>query len=1136
MSARRLASAIVLVAALGVLVVCCSPALALRGVSGESSFGAAGSGDGEFSEPTGVAVNNSTGTVYVTDKGNDRVEYFSATGTYEGQFAGDATPAGSFSSPEGIAVDNSGQAPGDPSAGDVYVVDTGHDVVDKFSPAGAYISQMSFTVGIEGVAVDSLGNVWVEEIQGAIEFNSAEVNGEIGSAPAPYQTVPGIAVDGKDQLYAPMYYGAVWRFNYNGTAYAVVDYTPPTPTGVAVNSLTNDVYVDHGSLVREYGAYGEPFEQPKYEFGSTALKDDGGEGIAVNSSESGAFSEYKYVADSTADAVRVFAPEEPSPPAISIGTASGVTEQTARIEATVDPHDEDTSFYVEYGTESCASSPSSCQQAPAPPGKEILGSGWEPERVKATLENLRPGTEYHYRIAATNAEGTAFGPEATLATYAASSGLPDGRVYEMVSPAFDPYDSEVYEVTSGFLSTGLVPFEASVDGDAVVYAGLPAAAGNGASGIQAGDEYRATRSPSGGWTQVNVTPPGSGLEGGAYAGFSSDLSVGVVPEASVPPLQAVTTFSSEEEGRETKAETVEAIYTHNFDETLFRPLFDLTPPDRKIEKTAYNMLDNSFESVYDGASSDFSHLLFEANDDLIEGSGELEQELASVSKKDAEETKEAIQLAFKSNHSEEEIEKLLAKSDEFELYADGDGRLSVVNVLPEGKLAANATFGSPPSGRFFHRRSTGSPGLSNVISADGSRIFWTAVTTIHSGEYFDVPGRVYVRIGGVRTVPVSPGSAVYQTASSDGHYAYYTEGGDLWRFDVDSETREAVTSGKKGMQGVIGTNQTGEPGAYVYFVSLGALTSEKNAEGQEPAEGERNLYVSEPDPAHPGGHVTRFIATLSFEDEADWARSLGARTGEVAPDGRSVVFTSTSNLLGHPYPGEGSEEVYDYRVGDGRLFCVSCRPQASGGMLEPSTKQFMRRWVSADGDRVFFESEAPLVLRDNNAKRDVYEWEPTGAGTCTEAEGCVYLLSGGIEASAFFADASASGNDVFIATRQRLLAEDQNEMVDLYDARVDGVRPVNPPQCVGTGCQGAPAAAPIFATPSSVTFAGVGNFVPGKPVVSSKTKKKLTRTQLLSKGLATCRKQHSRSKRKACEAHERKLYGSKSHTTSKRGR
>src|ERR1700726_4872586 len=105
-----------------VLVACSAPALAARGHAFSRSFGSEGSGPGQFKEAAGVAVDEATGDIYLVDKGNNRVEYFSSTGTYLGQFNGSGLlfnegkaagsgglpkeiETGQFSAPEGIAVD-----------------------------------------------------------------------------------------------------------------------------------------------------------------------------------------------------------------------------------------------------------------------------------------------------------------------------------------------------------------------------------------------------------------------------------------------------------------------------------------------------------------------------------------------------------------------------------------------------------------------------------------------------------------------------------------------------------------------------------------------------------------------------------------------------------------------------------------------------------------------------------------------------------------------------------------------------------------------------------------------------------------------------------------------------------------------
>jgi hypothetical protein len=190
-------------------------------------------------------------------------------------------------------------------------------------------------------------------------------------------------------------------------------------------------------------------------------------------------------------------------------------------------------------------------------------------------------------------------------------------------------------------------------------------------------------------------------------------------------------------------------------------------------------------------------------------------------------------------------------------------------------------------------------------------------------------------------------------------------------------------------------------------------------------------------------------------------------------------------------------------------------------------------WLADEGNRVFFDSSASLAPDDTNGREDVYEWEREGTGGCTSATsvngGCIYLLSGGTsEADSWFIGASESGDDVFVATRAQLSPEDRNDAFDLYDARVGGVQAVTAPLCTGTGCQGVPAPPPVFVTPSSVTFSGVGNFPPpteAAPAAKAKSKAKTpTRAQKLAKSLKACHKKEG-AKRASCEASARKRFG-----------
>jgi hypothetical protein len=60
---------------------------------------------------------------------------------FSGSFGSEGSAAGKFKEPSGIAVNDAADALIEPAAGDVYVVDKGNDRVERFSAAGAYLGQ-----------------------------------------------------------------------------------------------------------------------------------------------------------------------------------------------------------------------------------------------------------------------------------------------------------------------------------------------------------------------------------------------------------------------------------------------------------------------------------------------------------------------------------------------------------------------------------------------------------------------------------------------------------------------------------------------------------------------------------------------------------------------------------------------------------------------------------------------------------------------------------------------------------------------------------------------------------------------------------------------------------------------------------
>jgi hypothetical protein len=158
-----------------------------------------------------------------------------------------------------------------------------------------------------------------------------------------------------------------------------------------------------------------------------------------------------------------------------------------------------------------------------------------------------------------------------------------------------------------------------------------------------------------------------------------------------------------------------------------------------------------------------------------------------------------------------------------------------------------------------------------------------------------------------------------------------------------------------------------------------------------------------------------------------------------------------------------------------------------------------------------------------NAKtcQDVYEWElpasqseiAKGESSCTQDSpdfsptdgGCSFPISDVAgDHESFFLDASPSGNDVYIATEDRLLPSDTDELIDVYDVKVGGGFPVTPapPVCNNAdSCKSPETPQPqVFGAPASATFAGPGNPPPPPPAVVKPAVKPKTKTVKCAKG------------------------------------
>ncbi|HEY4276675.1 MAG TPA: hypothetical protein VGM91_00570 [Conexibacter sp.] len=389
-------------------------------------------------------------------------------------------------------------------------------------------------------------------------------------------------------------------------------------------------------------------------------------------------------------------------------------------------------------------------------------------------------------------------------------------------------------------------------------------------------------------------------------------------------------------------------------------------------------------------------------------------------------------------------------------WSASDG-LRLVNYNPGGSTV------DPAGG--VAGRADGLAHSPNVMSADGSRIFFT--------RWSD--NAIFMRVDGTESVPISasqrtgddptvsvPGQ--FQAASADGTKVVFASGARLTdgsrangyatMYMYDTTTRRLSDLGAPNdpsnlnearAEVLLGMSQSGD---YVYFAAQGDI-----APGG--VEGQRNIYVN-----HDG--VLSHVATLDVT-----ADQPAQQAPSVSPDGRYFAFLSVTPLPGYDNVSPaclanrsdsrcGMVFVYDALRQD--VTCVSCIADGTqgrgtaivggqAGSVAPVASDYYARAAIDSG--VFFDTPDALVPGDTNNRYDVYEY----------SDGAVELISpGDRNFEAHFVDTGESGGDVFFSTRQQLVSQDVDGNTDVYDARVGGgIGSQNPPSqrdaCTGVDCR-----------------------------------------------------------------------------------
>ncbi|HKF83362.1 MAG TPA: hypothetical protein VKB23_10435 [Solirubrobacterales bacterium] len=1104
-------------------------------------FGSTGSAAGQVRLPLGLDTSPATGRVYAADLGNRRIDEFTAFGEFVrawgwGVIDGknelqvcsascrqglSGSGAGQLADPQAVAVDPSGN---------VYVREFQNNRVQKFSSSGEFI--LAFGGGVDKTTGGDVCTAASGDDCGAGAAGSGPgefaAGLDLAAGPAGTIFVPGpegimeFEADGnfKTEITVP---GETAKYldldPLSGNIYAVFgtisskdDVFELSPSGTVVDSLvvddprsvatgpTGNLFVVEGAdpalerpeRVLEFSPSKEQvssFAVPPLRSGS-----EGANGLRLELKGLGTNSAGDlYVSNALGTGaalpnenfIRAFGPPpvqfEPPPPAVptivsQYPVSVGVDRAVLRSE--INPHFwQDATYYVEYGTGSCAAG--GCpQKLPIPPG--ALTSQAVDKAVTSgnvALPGLLPGTTYHFRFVSESGGGGPVygidpdgegpeepsaedGAEGTFRTFAEvpappcangalrsgpSALLPDCRAYEMVSPVDKANGDIVALIDVTGYETRLN--QSSLDGGRLTYSSYRAFGDSGAAPYTS--QYLGVRGP-GGWSGRSLGEPRGpsfytvALAGNEFKAFSPDL------------CQSWQLRDAEPRLAEAAVEGFPNLYrrTNCGVSATYEALSTVEPP---------NLPPTEYAPDFQGHSADGSRVLFRIDDKLTDD----------------------------------------ATAGKYQLYEASEGQLKLVCILPGGSPAAgDCSAGSPPSTEnetAFNRRAS----VDNAISEDGSRVYWSASSTPV------VPGSIYLRIDGSTTVEVSGKATSAESrfwgAAPDGSSALFTVEDqsspitlldrNLYRYELATETATKL-AGK-----VVGVVATSEDLSLVYFVSEEAIGGEGTA-------GKANLYLRD------GDGVT-FIATLSSEDVR---RSNGARLPSVAteepiyhaaqatPDGRRLAFISTAPLTGFDNSdldsGEADSEVFTYAADTGTLDCASCSPagarpagrritaQANEGSLWTAasipvweTQLYAPRALSEDGSRLFFTAYADLLPRDTNGRADVYEWELPGTGSCEEADsdhfaangGCIYLISTGTSPQdSEFLDADSAGDNVFFGTKESLLAQDPG-LTDIYVARVGGGLPPAPspaPPCLGEACQPQTQAPTLQAPGSNVPRSG----------------------------------------------------------------
>jgi len=1049
------------------------------------SFGPEGvAGSRTFSGVQSIAVDQSSGNVFVYDVGAGTIfkfdaagnpAPFSSTGTNE---LGGVGGSGSESENQ-FAIAPAG-APGG-TAGDIYVANNSNSIL-IYSAAGSLLGELPLGEETCGVATDPAGQL----ITGSFSANtireftpttnpptSADQTGESVEV---VSSLCNVAADGLGNIYAVHWNEGIEKLS--GIAAQNPTLLDAAASTATVDPTRNEIYADRETEIAQYNSS----EKLIGTFGAGRLA--ASKGLAVNATSGDV-----YVSNGGSGLVDIFERVvEPEPPAMTGLAAIKVGRTTATLFASINPRGFETTYHFEY----LSAAAYEASGGFAGPGlvrteETKAGDDENDHDASATIDGLDPGTVYRFRLVA---DSTAPGFSVTLSSSSTfltrggeaapesgcmnetrraesrSLSLPDCRAYELVTAGFK---------NGGNFASGVITAGSRVEAESF---------GNGFGGTESAGlfstPYEFRRSEDG-WSPKPLAAPASNFSGTNPNYNPLYLGVG-----------ANTVYGLRRINQPADAETLYRGHGADLEE-----IGPVAPPSSwhiPSGELSGNLSGEYFEAP--GLSTpDTSHYVF-------------------TLKSPAESAPDYLWPADRTG--------LGGLPSLYEYVGANNTEPLLVGVT--GGPRSTALIGG--CGTSFG--SYGSDDAFNAISSDGSVIFftpWGGDRTAPCGSTAPLPAttELWARVDGetssAHTVSISEPSstdcvscqttnqseATFQGASADGSRVFFlTEqellpgdpGRNLYEYDFHGPVGERITCVSQHGQGlpagVQGVVRVSADGSEVYFVASAALTSTPNSVGAAAVAGSHNLYGYDTETG-----TTKFVGTLSAADEQMWAARDVGRQAEATPDGRFLLFSSQAQLT--PDDTSAVSQLFRYDSVSGQLVRISIGENGfndnGNASIDPFTlprsageygggqRLAPPKFISDDGEYVFFQSPTGLTPKALNdvainsrgaLAMNVYEYH----------SGAISLLSDGrdqsqnqyLESSVTLLGADDTGENVFFTTAAPLVPEDADAGEDIYDARIGGgLGRSAQAQCEAESCQAGVVAVPGWTTAGSSAFAGPGN-------------------------------------------------------------